>query len=175
MYDIQRSTHHVVRIPCYDLYLSCLCPMKTWHVNEIWDGKCYKSLGVNLVLTNVPWSWSIQKLDTKSCDKFVCWIQMELFRRIKMSSLPDKALEAPKFALEVMQTISECLMWDNIITKVRHTCTWVPLKSQRAFWKELGWVKMKDFRCSNVIYIVANQLKMTSIQMLLQLYWTIFI
>jgi hypothetical protein len=43
---------------------------------------------------------------------------MELFRQIKKSSLPDKVLEAPKFALEVMQTISECLMWDNTITKV---------------------------------------------------------
>ena len=43
MYDIEHNGHHVVRIVCYSLYLSCLRPMNTCHVRENYDGGCYVS------------------------------------------------------------------------------------------------------------------------------------
>ena len=43
MYDIEHKGHHVARIVFYDLYMSCLRPMNTRHISEIYDGGCYIS------------------------------------------------------------------------------------------------------------------------------------
>lgn len=36
VYDIKRSIHHVMRIACYNLYVSCSSPMKTQHTNDFY-------------------------------------------------------------------------------------------------------------------------------------------
>lgn len=51
------------------------------------------------------------------------FIQMELFNKLRgpLQSASAEEREGPSFALEVMQTISEALAWDNTITKVTMT------------------------------------------------------
>lgn len=42
MYNIDHSTRHVVRVALLHNIFICLCPMKTRHINGIWDGEHYK-------------------------------------------------------------------------------------------------------------------------------------
>lgn len=37
VHNIGRSDDHVMRLTCYDRWSACLCPMRTWHIQEIWD------------------------------------------------------------------------------------------------------------------------------------------
>ena len=39
-FNIECSAHHVARAACFGLHSLCLCPMKTLHISEIWDGEC---------------------------------------------------------------------------------------------------------------------------------------
>lgn len=64
------NVHHVPQATCYNLYLSCSYPMKTWHVSDIWDGDCYcqvawLEVGHNLTSKKLT-SVEIQSLETRT-------------------------------------------------------------------------------------------------------------
>ena len=44
MYNVERSNHCVMRVVHSGLYSSCLCLIRTQHINEVWDDERCKSV-----------------------------------------------------------------------------------------------------------------------------------
>ena len=43
VYIVECNDHRVVSVICSGLYSTCSCPIRTWHVIEVWDDELCKS------------------------------------------------------------------------------------------------------------------------------------